>query len=91
MFHQFKTARSLHRSLVPFAALPLIITAISGVIFSILDKRGIQADWLLEIHTGHYGPINLQPYYAYLLGLCVLILVGTGLMLWLRQRRPKST
>ena len=82
--------RTLHRALVPFAAFPLVLTAITGVVFSILDKRGVEADWLLEIHTGHYGPVNLQPYYAYLLGLCVLILVVTGAALWWRSRRPRT-
>ena len=84
-----KASRSIHRSLVPFAALPLIITAISGVVFSVLDERGVDADWLLQIHTGHYGLINLQPYYANLLGLCVLILVITGSAMWWRSRRPR--
>ena len=87
----FKTSRNIHRTLVPFAALPLIITAITGVIFSVLDERGVDADWLLQIHTGHFGPINLQPYYAYLLGLCVLILVITGARLWWRQRRSPAS
>lgn len=86
----FKSSRALHRALVPFAAVPLIITAISGVVFSVLDQRGVDADWLLEIHTGHYGPINLQPYYAYLLGICVLILVSTGAILWWRSQRPRA-
>ena len=85
----FKTSRNIHRNLVPFAALPLIITAITGVIFSVLDQRGIEADWLIQIHSGHYGPINLQPYYAYLLGICVLILVITGAAMWWRTRRPR--
>ena len=77
---------------MPFAALPLILTAITGVIFSVLDQRGIEADWLLDIHSGHFGPINLQPYYAYVLGLCVLTLVATGAVLWWRHRprRPRS-
>ncbi len=86
----FRNPRALHRALVPFAALPLIATAITGVIFSILGQRGVEADWLLEIHTGHYGPINLQPYYAYLLGLCVLILVVSGALLWWRRPRPRA-
>ncbi|MFM7313972.1 MAG: hypothetical protein ACKO0M_12535 [Cyanobium sp.] len=85
----FKQSRSLHGALVPFAALPLILTAITGVAFSILDRQGVQADWLLEIYSGHFGPIILQPYYAYLLGLCVLILVGTGSILWWHRHRPR--
>jgi uncharacterized iron-regulated membrane protein len=85
----FKNPRHLHRSLVPIAALPLILTAITGVIFSVLEQKGVEADWLLQIHIGHYGPINLQPYYAYILGLCVLILVITGASMWWRSR-PKT-
>ena len=84
-----KASRNIHRNLVPFAALPLIVTAITGVVYSLLDERGVEADWLLQIHTGHYGPINLQPYYAYLLGLCVLVLVITGGAMWWRSRRPR--
>jgi hypothetical protein len=73
-----------------FAALPLILTASTGILFSILDKQDIKADWLLEIHTGHFGPINLQPYYAYFLELCTLILVFTGGLLWLRFRSHRQ-
>ena len=74
----------------PLPPYPLILTASTGVLFSILDKQDIKADWLLEIHTGHFGPINLQPYYAYFLGLCVLILVITGGLLWLRFRSHRQ-
>lgn len=80
-------SRHIHRSLVPIAAIPLVLTAMSGVIFSVLDQRDIKAEWLLDVYTGHYGPINLEPYYAYLLGLCVLILVSTGAVMWWRTNR----
>ncbi|MCX5969815.1 MAG: hypothetical protein NTV57_19715 [Cyanobacteria bacterium] len=72
---------------MPIAALPLMLTAITGVIFSILEQKEIEADWLLQIHSGHFGPINLQPYYAYVLGFCLLLLIITGLMMWFRTRR----
>jgi hypothetical protein len=39
---------------------------------NLLDQKGVEADWLLDIHAGYYGPINLQPCYSYVLGLCVL-------------------
>jgi uncharacterized iron-regulated membrane protein len=83
----FKSSRSAHRAIVPIAALPLMLTAITGVIFSILEPQGVEADWLLQIHSGHFGPINLQPYYAYVLGFCLLLLIVTGLVMWFRTRR----
>ena len=83
----FKSSRSAHRAIVPIAALPLMLTAITGVIFSLLDQKGIEADWLMQIHSGHFGPLNLQPYYAYALGFCLLLLISTGLVLWFRTRR----
>ncbi len=58
-----------------------VVTAITGVIFSVLDQKGIKADWLLDLHSGHYGPINLQPYYTYILGLSILILVVIGMVM----------
>ena len=87
----FQSSRSAHRAIVPIAALPLMLTAITGVIFSILEQKEIEADWLLQIHSGHFGPINLQPYYAYVLGFCLLLLIVTGLVMWFRTRRRSIT
>ena len=87
----FKPSRTAHRAIVPIAALPLLLTAITGVIFSILEQKGIEADWLIQIHSGHFGPINLQPYYAYGLGICLLLLIVTGLVMWFRTRRRPIT
>lgn len=53
---------------------------------------GIEAEWLLDVHNGHYGPVDLSGLYPLLLGLCVLVLPATGMNLWLRSRRlPGST
>jgi uncharacterized iron-regulated membrane protein len=79
--------RNLHRFLVPIAAMPLLITAASGSIYSLLLERGIDAFWLLKIHAGKFGPINLQPYYSILLGILTLILVVSGLQLLRQPRR----
>ncbi len=79
--------RKLHRFLVPIAAIPLLITAASGSIYSLLLERGIDAFWLLKIHAGKFGPINLQPYYSILLGILTLILVVSGLQLLRQPRR----
>ena len=85
----FKTSRHAHRFLVPIAALPLLLTATTGVMYDLLEQWGLEADWLLALHVGHFGPLNLQPVYSLLLGLCVLVLVVTGLMMWFRTR-PKA-
>jgi uncharacterized iron-regulated membrane protein len=79
--------RNLHRFLVPIAAIPLLITAASGSVYSLLLERGIDAFWLLKIHAGKFGPINLQPYYSILLGILTLILVVSGLQLLRQPRR----
>ncbi|NDA75425.1 MAG: hypothetical protein EBX47_04750 [Synechococcaceae bacterium WB8_1B_057] len=75
--------RKLHRLVVPIAAIPLLITAASGSLYSLLLEQGIEAFWLLKIHTGKFGPLNMQPYYSMLLGLFTLVLIASGLVLLL--------
>ena len=82
-------ARKIHRLLVPIAAAPLLLTALTGSIYSGLLEQGIDAFWLLKIHSGRFGPLNLQPYYSVLLGLLTLVLIVSGVSLWLP--RPKAT
>ena len=78
-------ARGLHRAVVTLAAAPLLLTALTGSLYSLLLERGIDAFWLLRIHTGRLGPLNLQPYYSWLLGLLTVVVILSGLML-LRPR-----
>lgn len=84
--------RRLHRLLVPIAAAPLLLTAASGSLYSVLLDQGIDAFWLLNIHTGRFGPINLQPYYSVLLGLFTLVVILSGLSLLISRGnvRPAS-
>jgi hypothetical protein len=84
-------ARRLHRLLVPLAAAPLLLTAASGSLYSLLLEQGIDAFWLLKIHTGRFGPLNLQPYYSILLGLATLVVIVSGVgILLTRPRRSMS-
>ena len=83
-------ARKLHRLLVPIAAAPLLLTALTGSIYSGLLEQGIDAFWLLKIHSGHFGPLNLQPYYSVLLGLLTLVLIVSGVSLWLPRPKAKG-
>lgn len=49
----------------------------------------MDAFWLLKIHTGRFGPVNLQPYYSILLGLATLVVIVSGVVLLLP--RPRSS
>lgn len=80
--------RRVHRLVVPIAATPLLLTALSGSLYSVLLEHGIDAFWLLKIHTGRFGPINLQPYYSALLGIFTVVVIVSGLLLlWPRRHR----
>ena len=83
-------ARKFHRLLVPIAAAPLLLTALTGSIYSGLLEQGIDAFWLLKIHSGRFGPLNLQPYYSFLLGLLTLVLIVSGVSLWLPRPKAKG-
>ena len=82
-----RQARRIHRWLVPIAAAPLLLTAITGSLYSVLLEQGIDAFWLLKIHTGQFGAVNLQPFYPILLGLLTILVTASGLAMWLRQGR----
>lgn len=79
--------RRVHRSLVPLAALPLLLTALSGSLYGALSAREIDAFWLMKLHTGNFGAVNLQPYYSTVLGVLTLFIAGSGLGLLLGHRR----
>lgn len=82
-------ARKIHRLLVPIAAAPLLLTALSGSIYSGLLEQGIDAFWLLKIHTGRFGPINLQPYYSIITGFLTLVIAISGISLMLAKSAKK--
>ncbi len=82
--------RRAHRVVVPIAAAPLLLTAASGSLYSLLLEQGIDAFWLLKIHTGKFGPINLQPYYSLLLGDLTLVVIVSGIAMLLSSGRHRS-
>ena len=81
---QQRQARRLHRWLVPIAAAPLLLTAGSGSLYSLLLEQNIDAFWLLKIHTGNFGAINLQPIYSVMLGVLTFVVTVSGLVLLIR-------
>jgi hypothetical protein len=82
--------RRLHRTLVPMAALPLLLTALSGSLYGALSARDIEAFWLIKLHTGNFGVINLQPYYSTVLGVLTLFIAGSGIGLLLGSRSGRK-
>jgi hypothetical protein len=81
-----RSMRRLHRLLVPVAAAPLLLSAFTGSLYGVLLDRGIDAFWLVKIHSGNFGILNLQPYYSTLLGILTLVVVLSGLGLLMRSR-----
>lgn len=82
--------RRAHRVVVPLAAAPLLLTAASGSLYSLLLEQGIDAFWLVKIHTGRFGPINLQPYYSLLLGVLTLVVIVSGLAMLFSSSRSRA-
>ena len=82
---QQRQARRLHRWLVPIAAAPLLLTAGSGSLYSLLLEQNIDAFWLLKLHTGNFGAINLQPIYSVMLGVLTVVVTVSGLALLIRM------
>ena len=73
--------RKIHRKITAISAIPLLITIVSGTIYSIIQPLGGDAFWLIKWHTGNFGIINLQPFYSIFLGIASIISIITGLRL----------
>ena len=82
-----RQARRIHRWLVPVAAVPLLITAGTGSLYSLLLEQNIDAFWLLKLHTGQFGWLNLQPIYPMLLGILTIVVTVSGMTMLLRPSR----
>ena len=73
--------RKIHRKITALSAIPLLITILSGTIYSILQPLGVDAFWLIKWHTGNFGIINLQPFYSILIGITSIVSVISGVRL----------
>ena len=73
--------RKIHRKIAAISAIPLLITILSGTIYSFLLSLGLDAFWLIKWHTGNFGIINLQPFYSIFLGIASIISVISGIRL----------
>jgi len=83
--------RRIHRALAPIVALPLLVTVVTGSLYQMARLTGnFDYSWLIQIHKGQWGPLDLQGVYPFLNGLGLLVMVATGLSLWLQtsSHRP---
>jgi len=71
--------RKIHRKITAISAIPLLITIVSGTIYSIIQTIGVDAFWLIKCHTGNLGIINLQPFYSIFLGIASIISIISGI------------
>lgn len=86
-----RRSRQLHRLLVPIAAVPLALTALSGAIYGTVLSFNLDAPWLLRLHTGNFGILNLQPIYSPLIGIFTLVLVISGVSLMLKTSSARRS
>ena len=77
--------RMIHRKVAAISAIPLLITILSGTIYSFLQPLGIDAFWLIKWHTGNFGIINFQPFYSIFIGFASIISVISGINLLKRK------
>ncbi|PSO48524.1 MAG: hypothetical protein BRC33_09530 [Cyanobacteria bacterium SW_9_44_58] len=84
--------RQIHRWFAPIMVLPLLLTLITGSLFQIANLTGEtqQFLWLLNLHKGKFGAVDLTFIYPFLNAFGVLILVVTGIAMWLQMRPPKK-
>lgn len=75
--------RKLHRQVAPIIFLPLFMTAITGLLYSLALSWGKVEEEsvaiLMTIHEGGYLGKSLIPFYVFLMGLGTLAMLITGL------------
>ena len=71
----------IHRKVAALSAIPLLVTLISGTIYSLLQLFGVDAFWLIKWHTGDFGILNFQPFYSIFIGISSIISVVSGINL----------
>ncbi|MEL6353298.1 MAG: PepSY domain-containing protein [Cyanobacteria bacterium J06627_28] len=84
--------RQLHKALVPFMVLPLLLTLTTGTLFqfAVAIDRANDFLWLLELHRGKFGQVNLEFLYPILNALGLLTLIITGSIMWFQSPSRKK-
>jgi uncharacterized iron-regulated membrane protein len=84
--------RSIHRTIAPIMLLPLLLTAVTGVIYQIFDLagNGKTTKWLLDWHKGDFGILNLEVIYPFLNALGLIVLLFSGFYMWEQMESKKQ-
>ena len=87
-FLKIRKLRRLHGVLAPIMFLPLLLTLITGSLFqvAVITNRADDFLWLLELHRGKFGRFNLELIFPFLNSFGLLMLVITGIIIWLKIR-----
>ena len=78
--------RKFHRSITLIAVIPLLITVLSGSLYSLFQYLGFDFFWLMKIHTGNFFFINLQPLFTPVVGFLTIFAIISGLFLFPRSK-----
>jgi uncharacterized iron-regulated membrane protein len=84
--------RQIHRALAPIMVLPLVLTLVTGSVYQMFDLAGQDENvrWLLALHKGKFGILNLEIIYPFLNAIGLLGLAITGISMWLKIRRQQG-
>jgi hypothetical protein len=84
--------RRLHFAVAPIAFLPLFLTVITGSLFQVAIVTDHESDfyWLLALHVGKFGALDLSLIYPFLNAFAALMIVVTGILIWLQTPRRRS-
>lgn len=84
--------RQLHAWVAPIMMLPVLLTLTTGSLFqvAVLAGKGNDFLWLLDLHRGKFGLINLELIYPFLNAFGLLALAVTGIAIWFQLGQPRS-
>ena len=83
--------RHFHYVFASIMFFPILLSAITGSLFQVAVITGKSTDftWLLDLHRGKFGSINLENFYPFLNAFGVLLLAITGIMMWLKINKAR--
>ncbi|BDA73940.1 hypothetical protein CAL7716_081060 [Calothrix sp. PCC 7716] len=84
--------RQLHRILAPLMALPLLLSLTTGTAYAVSEIvfKDERFRWLIKIHEGNFGWINLEDIYPFINAAGLLTLIITGAWMWFQTQKKSK-